>query len=276
MLLGVIHDPFFCDEIWYIFSFLLSRQRFEEEENSEISLKRVEIEEEWEDIIFFPAFFRTSPIRCVMRLFCVLLYIIHLSSYVMIWWYKMVVAVTIVSVLLVCLFWCVLSVFLLLESWFFVGNCLFLCVFYTVCDLQPDLKPFWCLSRHFSEEFFCVFYFCEIFMSTFMFFLTFLCRHLCFFDIFVSTFMFFCDIFVSTFMCFYDIYVFYSIGYCYWLITSLLKHDTGDEKLQNVVTAIREGTNAFLRVQYRMIGMISVIVGIALFVVWYKFIKMYI
>jgi K(+)-stimulated pyrophosphate-energized sodium pump len=56
-----------------------------------------------------------------------------------------------------------------------------------------------------------------------------------------------------------------SLGYVVYLIRWIWKQDMGEEKMRAIADAIREGANAFLKRQYRTIGILSIVVTILLF-----------
>ncbi len=60
---------------------------------------------------------------------------------------------------------------------------------------------------------------------------------------------------------------FLSLGFVWYLISSIQKEDMGTEKMKEIYQAIKDGSNAFLKRQYKAIGIMSVImVFIFLFV----------
>jgi Na+/H+-translocating membrane pyrophosphatase len=56
-----------------------------------------------------------------------------------------------------------------------------------------------------------------------------------------------------------------SLGYVVYLIRWIWRQDMGEEKMRAIADAIREGANAFLKRQYRTIGILSIVVTILLF-----------
>jgi len=56
-----------------------------------------------------------------------------------------------------------------------------------------------------------------------------------------------------------------SLGVAAWLAVSILKKETGSEKMKTVAEAIKIGANAFLKRQYRAIAFIAILVALGLF-----------
>ena len=63
-----------------------------------------------------------------------------------------------------------------------------------------------------------------------------------------------------------------SLSYVAYLISWINKQELGTDKMQEIANAIREGANAFVRVQYRTIGYLAIVFG-ALLLVLYGFFK---
>ena len=51
-----------------------------------------------------------------------------------------------------------------------------------------------------------------------------------------------------------------SLAYAAWLAREVLRSDTGSEAMRVIAAAIKEGAEAFLKRQYKTIGMMSVVV----------------
>jgi len=56
-----------------------------------------------------------------------------------------------------------------------------------------------------------------------------------------------------------------SLGFAYYLVTWIKKSEDGSEKMIQIFKAIKEGANAFLKRQYKTIGIISVLLAILFF-----------
>src|SRR3989338_7524847 len=56
------------------------------------------------------------------------------------------------------------------------------------------------------------------------------------------------------------------VGY---LIRYVMKKDTGDAKMQEIAAAIKEGANAFLKRQYKTIGIIAVVITLGIFSIYF-------
>ena len=56
-----------------------------------------------------------------------------------------------------------------------------------------------------------------------------------------------------------------SLGFAYYLVTWIKKSEEGTEKMIEIFKAIKEGANAFLKRQYKSIGIISVLLAILFF-----------
>jgi len=61
---------------------------------------------------------------------------------------------------------------------------------------------------------------------------------------------------------------FIALVFAGWLIFWILKKDQGTDEMKKISSAIREGANAFIKRQYRTIGLISVIVALGLWLVY--------
>lgn len=61
-----------------------------------------------------------------------------------------------------------------------------------------------------------------------------------------------------------------AIGFSYWLAKDVLRHDTGTPGMQEIARAIKEGGEAFLKRQYRTIGILSVIAAGLIYWVYYS------
>jgi K(+)-stimulated pyrophosphate-energized sodium pump len=71
------------------------------------------------------------------------------------------------------------------------------------------------------------------------------------------------------FLAFILLLVLITIGFVIYLIKYVLRQDKGTEKMQEISDAITEGANAFLRRQYKTIGIIAVILTILIFGIYY-------
>ena len=71
------------------------------------------------------------------------------------------------------------------------------------------------------------------------------------------------------FLAFILLLVLITIGFVIYLIKYVLRQDKGTEKMQEISGAITEGANAFLRRQYKTIGIIAVILTVLIFGIYY-------
>ncbi|MEK7599064.1 MAG: sodium/proton-translocating pyrophosphatase, partial [Patescibacteria group bacterium] len=62
---------------------------------------------------------------------------------------------------------------------------------------------------------------------------------------------------------------FVSLFFVWWLVSWIKKQSIGTAKMQEIASFIKEGSNAFLKRQYRTIGFISLILTAALFLVYF-------
>lgn len=62
-----------------------------------------------------------------------------------------------------------------------------------------------------------------------------------------------------------------SLLFSFWLVRSILRLETGTQKMNEIANAIKVGANAFLKRQYFTITVLSLILSIIMFVVYYFF-----
>ncbi|MCS6926487.1 MAG: sodium/proton-translocating pyrophosphatase, partial [Candidatus Binatia bacterium] len=60
----------------------------------------------------------------------------------------------------------------------------------------------------------------------------------------------------------------FGLLYAYWLARFVLQEGTGTEGMRAIADAIKEGAEAFLRRQYRTIGILSVAVALLIYVLY--------
>lgn len=59
-----------------------------------------------------------------------------------------------------------------------------------------------------------------------------------------------------------------SLGAAYWLLRDVMKRSAGTPKMREVADAIRVGANAFMKRQYRTIGILTVVVAIGIYLIY--------
>ncbi|QQG45977.1 MAG: sodium-translocating pyrophosphatase [Candidatus Niyogibacteria bacterium] len=64
------------------------------------------------------------------------------------------------------------------------------------------------------------------------------------------------------------IVAFVSLFFVWWLVSWIKKQPLGTDKMREVASAIKEGANAFIKRQYKTIGWISLLLALALFLVY--------
>lgn len=59
-----------------------------------------------------------------------------------------------------------------------------------------------------------------------------------------------------------------ALGFAVWLTTNVMRNDTGTPEMQVISNAIKEGAEAFLRRQYKTIGLLSIVCAAVIFVLY--------